>query len=77
VGEAFTASSSAPLAERWTGHRWRLQRTPAPSGFSHAQLRSVSCTTASDCWAVGGTYSPADDVLIEHWNGTAWTLVAG
>ena len=37
-------------------------------------LESVSCVTAKDCWAVGGTNMHAKgQPLITHWNGKYWT----
>src|SRR5207248_3737018 len=37
----------------------------------------VTCTSASDCWAVGYYVIPGHGgkTLIEHWNGTAWSIV--
>src|SRR5262249_37447239 len=40
-----------------------------------------TCTSASDCWAVGDYFTgttenhPALHTLIERWNGTAWSIV--
>jgi hypothetical protein len=71
VGAAFTTFNGNPvgtLAERWNGHRWRIQPTPtshSPGDF----LGSVSCTSASACTAVGNT---ASGLLAERWNGTNW-----
>jgi len=38
----------------------------------------VTCTSASDCWAVGDYNTGSVGgwrALIEHWNGTAWSIV--
>jgi hypothetical protein len=42
-------------------------------------LASVTCTSASDCWAVGYYHYPnrlIPRTLIEHWDGTAWTVAS-
>ncbi len=48
---------------------------PSPGGANGNRLYSVSAISATNAWAVGyydkGT---VDRTLIEHWNGTAWTV---
>jgi hypothetical protein len=65
------------LAEQWNGVSWIVVSTPNPSTTFSNILRSVTCTSASECWAVGwdndSTPTPA---LIEQWTGTAWMLVS-
>jgi hypothetical protein len=62
------------LVEVWDGAVWTAVPSPSPSR-SHSELAAVSCTSASNCVAVGqyngdqGTI----DALIEVWDGTAWT----
>ena len=62
------------LVERWNGRVWKLQPTPAArlSGV----LNGVSCSSASDCTAVGSGGPPRgrQSVLVEHWNGRRWRL---
>ena len=41
--------SPVPLAEHWNGSAWSVVPTPDISGY----LFSVTCTGASNCWAVG------------------------
>jgi hypothetical protein len=77
AGSFTDASGSPALAEGWNGTAWALQSTPAISGSTFATLESVSCTTASNCWAVGvNDTSSGSDPLIEKWNGTAWSVTA-
>ncbi len=78
TGDFSNSSTSGALAEGWDGTAWALQSTPAISGSTFATLESVSCTTASNCWAVGvsDTSSGASSPLIEKWNGTAWSVTA-
>jgi hypothetical protein len=41
------------------------------------QLYGVTCTSASECWAVGYHYNASNipQTLIEQWNGTAWSIL--
>jgi hypothetical protein len=66
------------LAEKWNGTTWSVVPTPNDTSWSFNYLSGVSCATGRDCWAVGyatntGTVS---QTLAEHWNGTAWSIVA-
>lgn len=65
-----------PLVEHWNGAAWTLVRVPSPplTGVG-ASLGGIAATSPRDIWAVGnydtGTrFQP----LIEHWNGTRWSL---
>jgi hypothetical protein len=58
---------------------WSVVPSPAnePAG---AELDAVTAVSASDVWAVGHSLSAAGVgfvPLIEHWNGTAWSVVPG
>src|SRR5512144_2955008 len=58
------------------GPTWTI--TPSPN-MTDQSFTAVTCITSSDCWAVG-SYVDADFVnqsLIEHWNGSAWSIVPG
>ncbi|MFZ1994376.1 MAG: hypothetical protein WAU75_09715 [Solirubrobacteraceae bacterium] len=73
-----------PFIERWDGHRWRIETAPkpaAPSGYRavNARLDAVACPSATLCFAVGqavpfGAGNAPGVPLIEHWNGSRWTL---
>jgi hypothetical protein len=66
-----------PLAERWTGgSAWSILTTPTPSEGRFTQLSSISCVSASSCWAVGYSESSTGvaNTLTEHWNGSAWAI---
>lgn len=71
-----TPGLALTLAEHWDGATWSVESTPNPSGGTNNALYGVSCTSASDCMAVGGyTDSSGSDVqLTEHWDGTSWTI---
>ena len=79
VGYSYTSSTHfETLTEHWDGARWTI--VPAPSPSSISQLLAVSATATDDVWAVGvqlpGGHSPSE-TLIEHWDGSQWTVVAG
>lgn len=75
VVAAFLLGASPALA----ASGWSIVAVP-PSG-QNANLAAVSSTSDSDAWAVGsqngrpGTGVGAK-VLIDHWNGTAWSQVS-
>lgn len=64
------------LIEHWNGQRWS---TVAGAGAApHGVLYAVAAVSPGDVWAVGSrelnsASSPA--TLIEHWNGSAWSVV--
>ena len=78
VGNDVTAGRPVvSLAEGWTGTKWTVQPTPHPSGAKFTFLHGVSCASDSNCWAAGEWGSPTGPrTLIEHWNGSAWSITA-
>lgn len=73
-------SGAAPVALHWNGTAWSSVPTPAPSGSAPDwTLKSVAASGASDAWAVGvqAAGRKVHHSLFEHWNGTAWSVVAG
>jgi hypothetical protein len=78
LGAAGGGSPTGSLAEHWDGTRWSIVPSPTPSGAVGAILQSVTCTTRSNCWAVGfGTddTGAALHALVERWNGASWSIV--
>src|SRR5579872_2790704 len=67
------------LAEHWTGTKWAVVSTPNESGAQNSMLAGVAAVSSNDVWAVGnfqqggGVYQW--NTLIEHWDGTQWTIV--
>jgi hypothetical protein len=53
-----------PLAERWNGHKWTIQRTGGLAGA----LQAISCTSTNACTA------SSSGTLAERWNGRRWTV---
>jgi hypothetical protein len=68
------------LVERRNGATWsRVPSANLPS--ANNELRSISCVSATSCFAIGQA-SPLNlngtvQVLIERWNGVAWSMMAG
>jgi N-acetylneuraminic acid mutarotase len=73
---SVSADVRVPMALHWDGTSWSSVSMPRPTGLTN-ELHSVDAVTSSDVWAVG--YSYGDQVparmLIEHWNGTEWSIV--
>ena len=69
------------LAEHWNGSAWSIVSSPNPAKKTgdYDSLQGVATISTSDVWAVGysGNLSAAaDQTLIEHWNGSAWSIVS-
>jgi hypothetical protein len=71
-----TLALSTPAAA--VPNPWAIVSSPnATSSQPNNYLSSVSCTGPSFCVAVGNYFlNPADQTLIETWNGTAWSIVS-
>jgi hypothetical protein len=67
------------LTEHWSGTAWSI--VPSRNATNSNLLTGVAAVAANNVWAVGdtittdGTNQP-DRTLIEHWNGSAWSVVA-
>ena len=83
IAVGSTSSPADPLApattliERWDGTTWTVVPSPNPFRADRSELTGVACPATNNCFAVG--YSAilfqAQHGLIEHWNGTAWSIV--
>jgi hypothetical protein len=71
------ANFNVPYVLHWNGTAWSLTMTPNRGGEG-SLLRAITALSATDIWAVGqvqqlnGTIS----TLTEHFNGSAWSVVA-
>jgi hypothetical protein len=84
-----TAPLQAPLIAQYIGTGWEMASSPfVQGGPNGAVLSGIACSSADDCWAVGtiqealwdlvGTPPPnTAPPLIEHWDGSSWTVVGG
>jgi len=78
VGYYAHRSDIRTLAEQWNGTRWKLERTPDPSGPTLSELNSIACPRISECWAVGDsgkTQQTPSRTLAERRRRTKWALV--
>ena len=65
------------LAMVWNGTSWSQATTPNPAGGTQNQLSAISCTSVSDCRAVGSyVLGGIKKTLAMSWNGTAWSIAA-
>jgi hypothetical protein len=65
------------LIEHWDGTSWTIVTSPNSSPAENNSLGGVSCTSATNCWAVGGYSSSVSSVaLLEHYDGTSWSIVS-
>ena len=76
VGEYWNPNPVA-FSEHWNGSTWTNE--PPHADFAVSQLNGVADISSTDAWAVGyetATYqSKARQTLIEHWNGSQWSVV--
>jgi hypothetical protein len=77
VGGTYWFRPTHTLIEHWNGTRWARVPSPSPSGGG--LLSAAAAISPDDAWAVGyagpGPGIPSPTVpLIEHWNGTTWTM---
>lgn len=72
------------LAMHWDGRGWTRVPTPSPSpypGGTQAHLRAVDAVAPDDVWAGGdargnaGGLSVGSWVMVQHWDGSSWSLV--
>jgi hypothetical protein len=66
------------LIAHWDGTSWTVVTSPNSSPVENNSLEDVSCTSATNCWAVGGyaTGVSAGVAMIEHYDGTSWSIVS-
>jgi hypothetical protein len=76
VGVSEESGTGASLIEHWNGSIWSIMTSPNVSKLGYNYLEGVSCTSRSNCWAVGNTaITGVNATLIEHWNGSRWSIV--
>ncbi len=79
AGTYFTGSVQQTLIEHWDGNSWTIASSPNTSATQFNLLYGVACVSTGDCWAAGFYAVPAglgsvSQTLIEHWDGTSWTI---
>ena len=71
-------SGSGTLIEQWDGTSWTVVLSPSPAGTLANPLFGVAAVSATDIWAVGQSQNGTSGIpstLIEHWDGTSWSIV--
>lgn len=85
VGSRYPAGAALGLTppvgsviEHWDGTRWSVVDDPAAER-ENVGLSAVAATGSGDIWAVGENRTSGDTQqiapLVEHWDGTRWTVV--
>ena len=67
-------------SEQWNGQKWSLREvlSPAAAVPYSVSLSDVVCPSISDCTAVGNYSSTSSHGLyglIEHWDGSEWSII--
>ncbi|HEV7937942.1 MAG TPA: hypothetical protein VGP18_07965 [Solirubrobacteraceae bacterium] len=75
VGFFESSEKDVPLAEKWNGTAWSAQEPPTLKEARYSSLIDVSCTSSSECIAVGESETNTFKILplAEKWNGTTWS----
>jgi hypothetical protein len=77
VGSYGNGNGSLTLVEHWNGKKWKVVASPNVNGSLADSLSGVVAIAANNIWAVGGYNDTSNNgqTLIEHWNGTSWSIV--
>ncbi len=63
-----------PFASHWNGSTWaQLAGAPRLAFSEFSYFKDISCTSASNCYAVGTNFS-VNGFLVAFWNGSVWSL---
>ena len=77
VGTEGNGNGGFTLVEHWAGTQWKVVASPNVHGSTSDSLSGVAAVAANNIWAVGNynDASNSQQTLIEHWNGTNWSIV--
>lgn len=84
LGQVTTAKGflNAPVLDRWHGGRWSVVSTAIVTALANGgrvNLRAVRSLSPNDAWVVGNAQQGSEfadvEPLVEHWDGTQWTVV--
>lgn len=78
AGSVEPVTPGGAAIEHYDGTSWTVAASPTPVSHDGYALGRVRCYGASNCWAVGegSPVTSSSQALAEHYNGTAWSLVA-
>ena len=76
----YSGNTSSTQVQHWDGTQWTSMTTPNV-GTGSNQLFGIVALADNNVWAVGDSVAPDTGIeypnrtLIEHWDGTSWTVV--
>ncbi len=73
---APNVAGAGAFTEHWDGASWSTVGMPQATAPLGTYLSGVTCTSSSQCWAVGATMDAAGDpsaTLVDRWDGSSWT----
>jgi len=75
---SYLPSITQTLIEHWNGARWSIVPSPNVPTAVVNDLSAITAISASDIWAVGHyeNSSGVNQTLIEHWDGSSWSIVS-
>jgi hypothetical protein len=78
VWMAGYGGKNAVTFEHWNGTQWSIVPSPTISSAISSNM-FLSAVSTNDIWAAGSKYfgGTTYKTLIEHWNGTKWSIVSG
>jgi hypothetical protein len=78
VGAYGNGNGSFTLVEHWTGKQWKVVASPNVKGSLSDSLSGIVAIATNNIWAVGSYIdaSNTSQTLIEHWNGSKWSIVS-
>ncbi len=82
VGTYQSSNSSSnlqTLTERWNGKKWSVVLSPSPGSWNNSFSSVARVPGTNQLWAVGITSNSDYQnnlTLIEHWDGTSWSVVS-
>jgi hypothetical protein len=76
-GGGLSFAEGQAFIEHWDGTSWSVVSSP-PLDSARSQLTGIAAISANDVWAVGSstTADGSTSMLIEHWDGTSWSIVS-
>ena len=80
VGSVQKGDGERTLVQHWDGTEWDLTVSADRDPPLTSGLFAVACASADDCWAVGASAETSGNnprSLIEHWDGTVWSIHPG
>ena len=89
VGTYSTTLGSRPMVEHWNGVTWNARALPVPKRLTanappdgifprqSISITGVEALASNNVWVAGTWSDPlgfAEAPLVEHWNGTSWSI---